>query len=138
METNNLGALDIEIGSYDEVEAEANKILAPGIYRFAIQKLPVVKHSKEKGNPFLAWELKTIDCADPADNNFTIFYNTPLEGKGRGIFLRFCNACGKVWEGNRLTGAFIETFLGVELMGEVSIREYQGKEQNELKSVQAI
>lgn len=132
-----MAAIDIEIGAYDEVEQEANRKLAPNTYMVNVKAMPEVRYAKASGNAYLAWQLETIDCEDPADNGFVIFHNTPVQGKGRTIFFRFAEAFGMKWEGGTLTSEFLESFVGEEVFVTTSIRTWEGKDQVDVKSVSA-
>jgi hypothetical protein len=112
-------SIDIAIGSYDEVQDEVNRKLEPGWYNFTVDALPEVRYSQKNNDPYLAWRLKVVGADDPADNNFTIFHNTMLAGKGKGMFVRFCEAFGHRWEGSSVTTDFLEEFIAQEVRGEV-------------------
>jgi|10_taG_2_1085330.scaffolds.fasta_scaffold10426_7 hypothetical protein len=130
-----LPALDIEMGEYDDVEEEANKKLDPGPYRVRIVQEPEARFGQDSGKQYLAWRLQTVDCADPDDNNFTLFYNTPLEGKGRVIFFKFIESLGQRWEGSRISTEFLQGLVGLEFNVEVGIRTWNDQESNEVKRV---
>lgn len=136
-ESEGLPALDIEMGEYDDMEEEANKKLDPGPYRVRISQSPEAKFGQDSGKQYLSWRLVTVDCADPDDNGFMLFYNTPLEGKGRVIFFRFIESLGQRWEGGRIDTAFLEGLVGLEFNVEVGIRTWNDVESNEVKRVLA-
>ena len=133
--TEGLPALDIEMGEYDDLESEANKKLDPGPYRVRIAGPPEARFGQESGKQYLAWRLQTVECSDPADNNFTLFYNTPLEDKGRVIFFKFIEGLGQRWEGSSVTTEFLEGLVGLEFNVEVGIRTWNDQESNEVKRI---
>lgn len=138
MSEEGLGALDIEVGDYDEVEAEVNKLLDPGDYQVRVADVPESRFGQASGKQYLAWRVVTVGAEDPENNNYSLFFNTPLEGKGRGIFFSFITALGMRWEGSRITSEFIEGLVGLECIAEVGIRTYEGRESNEVKRTKPI
>jgi len=128
-------ALDIDIGDYDDLDAEVNKKLDPGQYTVRVAAPPESKFGQESGKQYLAWRLETVDCDDPADNNYSLFFNTPLEGKGRAIFFRFIEALGQRWEGSRVTSDFLDGLVGLECTATIGIRTWNDQESNEITRV---
>jgi hypothetical protein len=114
------GAIDIEVGSYDELEEEMNRKLAPGWYTVKVDAMPEVKYSKNN-EPYLAWRLSTVGNSDDADNGFVIYNNTMLAGKGKPMFVRFVEAFDQRWEGTSVTSEFLEGFIDAEARAEIVI-----------------
>ena len=104
----------------------------PDVYRARIDS---VQHKQGPKAQYLGWRLKTIDCVDPDDNDYTLFFNTPIEGRGLGMFTDFCTACGVRWEGGVITPDFVNSLKGLELNVETSItvNPNTGKDQTNVK-----
>ena len=124
----------VEVGDFDDAVEKANKQLIPAVYRVRIEK---AKHGQGDKAQYINWQLNTLDCPDPEDNDFTLFHITPIEGRGFRIFTDFCQALGVRWEGGSVTPDFIQSCYGLELNVETSIEEYEDKPQTRVKKVVA-
>ena len=120
----------IEVGTYEEVDEKVNKVLTPGIYSVRIVS---ATHGQGEKAQYLRWKLEVVDAVDPEDNGFSLWHSTPIEGRGLGILNAFCNAIGRRWQGRQITPEWVESLFGLELNVEISIREYEGRAQNEIK-----
>lgn len=122
----------VEVGTFDEVEEKANRVLNPGEYTVRIVQ---ARHKQGAKAQYLGWQLEVVDALDPDDNGFMVFHNTPIEGRGIGMFTNFCAACGQKWQGGTITPAFVESLYGLELRVETGLREYDGKPQVDVKKI---
>jgi hypothetical protein len=119
----------VDVGDFDEVEEKINRVLVPGEFHVRIVS---ADHRQGAKAQYLGWRLEVIDSADPEDNGYTLFYNTPIEGRGIGILVSFCNALGTKFP-TPLTAEWVESLYGLELDVEVTVGEYNGNTRNEVK-----
>ena len=72
--------------NFDEVKDEVGE----GTYRVLVTK---GEHGEYKtGTQYVNWHLNTVDEQDPKNNGRTIFYKTPITGKGAFITQKFFRA----------------------------------------------
>ena len=124
----------VDVGDFDEVEEKLNRVLVPGEYDVRIVS---AQHAQGAKAQYLGWCLEVIDSIDPEDNGFTLFYNTPIEGRGLGILISFCNALGMKFP-SPITSDWVESLYGLELNVEVGVGEYMGNTRNEVKKAIAL
>ena len=119
----------VDVGDFDEVEEKINRVLVPGEFHVRIVS---ADHRQGAKAQYLGWRLEVIDSAAPEDNGYPRFYNTPIEGRGIGILVSFCNALGTKVP-TPLTAEWVESLYGLELDVEVTVGEYNGNTRNEVK-----
>lgn len=124
----------IEVGDFDEAVEKANKVLPPSNYRCRVVS---AQHKRGPKAQYLGWRLEVIEAAEVDDNGYTLFYNTPIEGRGLGMFTDFCMALGVRWEGGVITPDFVNNLYGLELTVETSIttNPNTNKDQTNVKKV---
>ena len=124
----------VDVGDFDEVEEKLNRVLVPGEFHVRIVS---AQHAQGAKAQYLGWRGEVIDAIDPEDNGFTLFYNTPIEGRGLGILISFCNALGMKFP-SPITSDWVESLYGLELNVEVGVGEYMGNTRNEVKKAIAL
>ena len=120
------------VGDYNEVE-ELSKPLAPATYECEIAGGE--EKMSSKGTPMFSWQLRVINNDDPDANGATLFYNTPLEGKGRMFLQQLYRGCGVSWQGTEVD--LPEDLLGRTCMVVVNNYEYEGQKQAGIKNILA-
>ena len=126
--------MEINLGkTFDDAEKEAAEMRNPvpaGIYTLKVVDMEM--RPSKKGDQYISWKLEVFgSMTNPALNGKKIFHNTPAGGTGIGFLLDFIKACGKRWEGVTFNPSML---LGSTLTANVSVKTYQGKESNEIKS----
>ena len=120
----------VEVGDFDEAEEKANRVLVPAQYNTKIVK---ATHGQGDKAQYLRWQLETLDCEDPEDNGFMLWHSTPIEGRGIGILIDFCNALGVKWPEGQVTPEWVEEQYGSELTVETGIGNFEGRDRSEVK-----
>lgn len=119
----------VEVGDFDEVDEQLNRVLVPAEYTVRIVN---AVHGRGEKAQYLRWQLEVIDAIDPEDNGFPLWHSTPIEGRGLGILTAFCHAVGQKWQ-TPISPEWVESLYGLELTVEVTIGEWQDKPRNEIK-----
>lgn len=123
----------VEVGDFDEAVEEDNKVLAPGMYQATIMGWKHSYGKTEKKTQYIGWRLETVNCPDPEDNGYTLWYNTPIEGRGKSMLIRFCQALGQRWEGDAFTPDFCDSLIALEVTVETAITTYNNKQRCEIR-----
>ena len=106
--------------NFDEIKDEVGE----GTYRVRIVKGEPGTYPKS-GTPYVNWQLSTMDESDPKNNGRTIFYKTPIAGRGAFLTQKFYRAV----TGEQVSGAFdTEQLYGKECV--VTLAEGTDKDGN--------
>ena len=122
-------------------EAVDFSTIPPGTFKMRITGDEV--KTTAKGDPMVSWKLTIFGAEGDADqyNGRVVFHNTMLAGKGSGSFRSLwmaVNNVANVADVPNTLDCDTEDFLGKEVLATLGIREYQGSEFNEIKSVGPI
>jgi len=118
------------VGDYQEVE-KLSEPIPPGTYECEIYNGEEATSSK--GTPMIAWELRVINNDNLDLNGTPLFYNTPLEGKGRMFLQQLYKGCGQAWKGSEVD--LPEDLLGLACMVSVNNYIYEGQKRAGVKAI---
>lgn len=81
----------------DLSEAVESTPVPPGIYTARVTSLEKRVSKTESATPYIKWELTLFGCEGELTkhNNWKVYTNTMLAGKGTGILKSFYKACTK-------------------------------------------
>lgn len=119
-----------KVGDYEEVK-ELSAPLSPGTYECEV--FDGKEKTSQKGVPMFAWQLKVVNDDNPENNGSILFYNTPLEGKGRVFLQQLYDGCGVKWSGEEVD--LPEDLLGRTCMVAVNNYIYEGQNQAGVKNI---
>jgi hypothetical protein len=126
--------MPVDVGDFDSAAEAADKVLVPSQYSVSIKDW---RHGQGPKAQYISWQLSTVNCPDPEDNDFPLFYSTPIEGRGQRMLVKFLQAVGQKWEGSQITPEFCDSLIGLELMIETSIENWEGADRARVKKVLA-
>ena len=114
----NKSFMPVDAGDFDEAAEKADKVLVPGQYKVVIKDW---SHGQGEKAQYIAWQLSTLECPDPDDNDFPLWQNTPIEGRGLRMFIKWLQALGQRWEGGQITPELCDSLIGLELTVETGV-----------------
>lgn len=107
--------------------SEASKPIHPGTYLCRVISAEE-KIGKSSGNKYINWKLET----EPEKN--ILFYSTPIEGRGAGMFKHFVRCIDKNYGGGEYdTDELIGQVVSAEL--DIEDGEYNGRKYMRFKVV---
>lgn len=118
------------VGDYEEVK-KLSEPLPAGIYECEI--FDGEERTSKAGSPMFSWTLKVINNDNPDYNGQQLFYNTPLEGKGRLFLQQLYEGCGVRWKGGEVD--LPEDLLGRCCVVTVNNYVHENKPQAGVKSI---
>jgi len=126
--------MPVEVGDWDAAVEASEKILVPAHYKVVIKDW---QHGQGPKAQYISWQLATLDCPDPDDNDTPLWHNTPIDGRGFRIFVKFMQALGQRVEGGAVTPEMCNSLVGLELTVEtgVSVNPNTGEDRAEVKQV---
>lgn len=101
--------------------SEASRPMEAGTY-FCRVIAAELKHGKEKGTPYVNWQLETVP------EKRKVFYSTPIEGRGAGMLKHFIRCIDKNYEeGEYDTDILLGHIVKADLNVESKTNSYDGK-----------
>lgn len=122
------------VGSMEEVE-DLSKPLAPGTYELEVYS-GNPKPMKGKDGTIsegFEFQLRVVNNEEAGSNGTTLFYNTPLTGKGRMFLQQLYVGCGVKWQGEDVD--LPEDLLGRLCFAVVENRVYEGSNRHSIKAI---
>lgn len=121
---------------------EAIESITPGEYLCRIVSSEI-KTARESGNEYVAWKLET------APKKRTVFYNTPLVGRGSGLFKHLVHCAGDSdyesgdYDTDDLTGQIVSMILTVEKItnrsgNEISVFKVKEVSEASMKQLESL
>lgn len=99
--------------------SEAVKPLEAGTYLCRVVSAEI-KTGKESGKHYVNWKLETVN------DNLLVYYSTPVEGRGAGMFKHFVKCIDKNYESGEFdTDECIGQIISADL--EIEEGEYNGR-----------